>query len=115
MDQLKEDPDKIEKTVRMVQKFCQLPEMQALKEENFSKYRMEMEKIFPHFSGWYPFLFKKVIRGDELSQLDEFLKVMRGIKDGTMDKYTEEVRMGADLANEHFPENLKEELRNQKR
>jgi hypothetical protein len=73
------DPEIIKKDIKEIYKFTELEEYKKLKNESDYKYHSTLSLIFPQFVKEHPFLFKKIIMGNDLTVfyrlLDNFQKI----------------------------------------
>jgi len=61
------EPDQIINNIKNIQKYIEQDEYKNLKSENSAKYINELGLIFSSFSKEHPFLFRKIVMGDDLS------------------------------------------------
>jgi hypothetical protein len=73
-------------TIQLIQKIIEVKEFVELYKNDQSKYRENLQRMFPTFAGDYPFLFKKVIFKQDLSLLPTILQSIDNIKNGENEK-----------------------------
>lgn len=78
------------------------PELKAMKDENESLYKAELEKSFPVFSERYYSLFQLIITGQDISPLYGMLEQMDKIKAGKISVEDGEKKVGQMLASKYI-------------
>ena len=94
-----EDPEVILKIIPEIQKFAELPMYQEIKKIDKLQFEFALREIFPEFSTEKPFLFKKIVLGDDLTFLYKMLNGITQIKNGSLSVKEVEQGLGNDLAN----------------
>ena len=94
-----EDPELIKKYIKEIQKFTTLDEYKQLKVLDKLQYQFALREIFPSFAEEHPFLFRKIVMGDDLTFLYTMLDNIEKISSGVITQKEAEVNMGNDLAN----------------
>ena len=74
--------DLIKKFIPVIQIKMNTPEFINLKKNNMQEYTSRMIKEFPKFNEEFPFIFKKIISGDDLSMLDIFFNKLSEVDSG---------------------------------
>ena len=90
------DPKVIKKTIKQIQKYLLQPEIKKLK-HNKVMHEVAVRDKFPNFEKRYPFLIKCVIKGDDLSMLDDMLKSIDSVRKGNDTLQNVEVGIGKKL------------------
>ena len=104
------DPTKIKNMVNELQAHMKETNWQKRKKESEVMYRVEMEEKFPEYATMTT-LFKKVIFGEDLTQLWEMLDTISDIKSGKKNLDDEETRLGKKLAEKHLYPSLNDQQR----
>jgi len=94
-----EDPEMIKNIIVEIKKFAELPEYQEIKKIDRLQFEFALRDIFPTFSQEHPFLFRKIVMGDDLAFLYKMLEGITKIKNGTLSVKEVEQDLGNDLAN----------------
>ena len=94
-----EDPEMIKNMIVEIKKFAELPEYQTVKKLDRLQFEFALRDIFPTFSEEHPFLFRKIVMGDDLTFLYKMLEGITQIKNGTLSVKEVEQEIGNDLAN----------------
>jgi hypothetical protein len=63
------------------------------------QYQFALREIFPSFAEEHPFLFRKIVMGDDLTFLYKMLEKIEKINSGELNQKEVEVDLGKDLAN----------------
>ena len=64
-----EDPELIRKYITEIKKFTDLDYYKELKKEDKLQYEFSLRDVFPTFAESHPFLFRKIVMGDDLTFL----------------------------------------------
>lgn len=72
----------INQYVKLLHMKMNTDEMIFLKKYHFNEYEIRLSDFVPNFKDEYPFLFKMIINGSDLSILDEFLNNIEDIDNG---------------------------------
>lgn len=95
-----EDPELIRKYITEIKKFTSLDYYIELKKsEGNLQYEFSLRDVFPEFSTQHPFLFRKIIMGDDLTFLHKMLENITKINDGELTQQEVEATLGEELAN----------------
>jgi len=94
-----EDPVLIRKYIAEISKFTELDYYKDLKLEDKLQYEFSLRDIFPEFASDHPFLFRKIIMGDDLTFLYKMLDNIQKINDGELTQKEVEMNLGGELAN----------------
>lgn len=94
-----EDPALIRKYIAEISKFTNLDYYKELKIEDKLQYEFSLRDIFPEFAGDHPFLFRKIVMGDDLTFLYKMLDNIQKINDGELTQKEVEMTLGSELAN----------------
>jgi hypothetical protein len=94
-----EDPALIRKYIAEISKFTELEYYKELKIEDKLQYEFSLRDVFPEFAADHPFLFRKIIMGDDLTFLYKMLDNIQKINDGELTQKEVEMNLGGELAN----------------
>jgi hypothetical protein len=94
-----EDPELIRKYITEIKKFTELDYYKELKNEDKLQYEFSLRDVFPTFSESHPFLFRKIVMGDDLTFLYKMLDNIQKINDGELTQQEVEMSLGGELAN----------------
>ena len=94
-----EDPELIRKYITEIKKFTELDYYKELKNEDKLQYEFSLRDVFPTFSESHPFLFRKIVMGDDLTFLYKMLDNIQKINDGELTQQEVEMSLGSELAN----------------
>jgi hypothetical protein len=94
-----EDPALIRKYITEITKFTDLDYYKELKLADKLQYEFSLRDIFPEFSADHPFLFRKIVMGDDLTFLYKMLDNIKKINDGELTQKEVEMELGGELAN----------------
>ena len=94
-----EDPALIRKYIAEISKFTDLDYYKELKIEDKLQYEFSLRDIFPEFATDHPFLFRKIVMGDDLTFLYKMLDNIQKINDGELTQKEVEMNLGGELAN----------------
>lgn len=75
------------------------------KRQNAEPFENEMALIetYPDFYNEYPFIIKKIVKGDDLAMLDVFFKQLEQVQGGKKSLESVEYNLGQDLAKKYIP------------
>lgn len=76
------DPDAITEEIIKILKYIETPNMVALKRKNKVEFETQMMRKFDKFSSEFPFIFYKLLRGEDISPLFGMLREIKNIKIG---------------------------------
>jgi len=93
-----EDPAMIKDMIVEIRKFADLKEYQEIKKIDRLQFEFALRDIFPTFSEEHPFLFRKIVLGDDLTFLYKMLDGIDKIKSGEASVKDIEQDLGKDLA-----------------
>jgi hypothetical protein len=68
---------------------------------------MDILNNFPDFYSEYPFIVKKISKGDDLSILYKMIKSLKKVEKGEKSLYQVELPLGEELANKYLYPNIK--------
>jgi len=73
--------------------------------QNVESLDIEMALIekYPDFYNEYPFIIKKIVKGDDLAMLDVFFKQLEQVQSGNKSLEKVEYNLGQDLAKKYIP------------
>ena len=94
-----EDPEMIKSYILEIKKFTDLDEFKEIKKRDKFQYEFAVGELFPTFAQEYPFLFRKIANGDDLTMLFKMLDSITSVNKGEMTKIQVEQSLGHDLAN----------------
>jgi hypothetical protein len=94
-----EDPELIKKYITEIKKFTDLDYYKELKNIDKLQYEFSLRDVFPQFALEHPFLFRKIVMGDDLTFLYKMLDSISKINDGTLSQQQAEMTLGTELAN----------------
>jgi hypothetical protein len=94
-----EDPALIRKYIAEISKFTELEYYKELKIEDKLQYEFSLRDVFPEFAADHPFLFRKIVMGDDLTFLYKMLDNIQKINDGELTQKEVEMNLGGELAN----------------
>ena len=94
-----EDPELIRKYITEIKKFTDLDYYKELKNEDKLQYEFSLRDVFPTFAESHPFLFRKIVMGDDLTFLYKMLDNTQKINDGELTQQEVEMSLGGELAN----------------
>jgi hypothetical protein len=94
-----EDPELIRKYITEIKKFTDLDYYKDLKNEDKLQFEFSLRDVFPTFSESHPFLFRKIIMGDDLTFLYKMLDNIQKINNGELTQQEVEMSLGGELAN----------------
>ncbi len=93
-----EDPELIKKYITEIKKFTELDEYKELKKRDRVQFEFALRDIFPEFSQEHPFLFRKIVMGDDLTFLYKMLDSINQINTGKISQVDAEKNLGQELA-----------------
>jgi len=94
-----EDPELIKKYIREIKKFTDLDVYKQIKLNDKMQYLFALREIFPSFAEEHPFLFRKIVMGDDLTFLYKMLDNIDKINSGELTQQAAEATLGNELAN----------------
>ena len=94
-----EDPELIKKYIREIKKFTDLDVYKQIKLNDKMQYLFALREIFPSFAEEHPFLFRKIVMGDDLTFLYKMLDNIDKINSGELTQQAVEASLGNELAN----------------
>jgi hypothetical protein len=101
------DPKNIVDQVAKILKRSKHPDIQALK-EHFGNYSNKLEEEFPEFSDNYPTLFKKIIKGEDISRLAQYLHMIQKMRTKKVSVEKGEKELGESLADTYIPQHIRD-------
>jgi hypothetical protein len=101
------DPKNIVDEVAQILKRTRAPEIKELK-DNFMAYSAKLESEFPIFSDNYPTLFKKIIKGEDISRLAQYLHMIQKMRTKKISVADGEKELGEALADTYIPKHIRE-------
>ena len=93
-----EDPELIRKMIVEIKKFAELEYYKELKIHDKMQFEFSLRDVFPQFSEEHPFLFRKIVMGDDLTFLYKMLDSIGKINSGTLTQQQAEMTLGTELA-----------------
>jgi hypothetical protein len=93
-----EDPELIKKYIVEIKKFADLDYYQELKKQDRLQFEFSLRDVFPQFAKEHPFLFRKIVLGDDLTFLYKMLDSISKINSGTLTQQQAEMTLGTELA-----------------
>jgi len=93
-----EDPELIKKYITEIRKFTDLDYYKELKLRDKVQYEFSLRDVFPEFASEHPFLFRKIVMGDDLSFLYKMLNSISQINNGSISQQQAEMNLGQELA-----------------
>ena len=93
-----EDPELIKKYITEIRKFTDLDYYKELKLRDKVQYEFSLRDVFPEFASEHPFLFRKIVMGDDLSFLYKMLNSISQINNGSITQQQAEMNLGQELA-----------------
>jgi hypothetical protein len=96
-----EDPELIKKYISEIKKFTDLDYYKELKGRDKLQYEFSLRDIFPQFAEEHPFLFRKIVMGDDLSFLYKMLDSIEKINNGSITQQQAEMTLGTELADKY--------------
>ena len=69
---------------------------------NILEHELEIMNSFPEFYNSYPFLVKKVCKGDDLSMLDTMFQNLEKVESGEKSLAGVELKLGKELASQYL-------------
>lgn len=94
-----EDPNIIRNYVTEIRKFTELEYYKDLKKIDKLQYEFSLREVFPQFAEEHPFLFRKIVMGDDLTFLYKMLDSISMINNGELTQQQAEMSLGNELAN----------------
>ena len=94
-----EDPELIRKMIVEIKKFTELEYYKELKIHDKLQFEFSLRDVFPQFSEEHPFLFRKIVMGDDLTFLYKMLDSITEINKGSTTQQQVEMDLGTQLAN----------------
>ena len=94
-----EDPEMIKSYISEIKKFTDLDEFKQIKIKDRLQHEFAVRELFPTFAQEHPFLFRKIVNGDDLTMLYKMLDSITSVNNGEMTKIQVEQNLGNDLAN----------------
>jgi len=94
-----EDPEMIKSYISEIKKFTDLDEFKQIKEKDKLQHEFAVRELFPTFAQEHPFLFRKIVNGDDLTMLYKMLDSITSINKGEMTTVQVEQNLGNELAN----------------
>ena len=94
-----EDPEMIKSYISEIKKFTDLDEFKEIKQRDKMQHEFAVRELFPTFAQEHPFLFRKIVNGDDLSMLYKMLDSITSINKGDMTTIQVEQNLGNELAN----------------
>jgi hypothetical protein len=71
------------------------------------EHELEILHVYPEFYDSYPFLVKKICKGDNLSMLDTMFKNLEKVESGDRSLASVELKLGNKLASQYLDPNIK--------
>lgn len=96
-----EDPELIKKYITEIKKFTDLEYYIELKSRDRLQFEFSLRDVFPQFAQDHPFLFRKIIMGDDLTFLYKMLDSIGKINSGTLTQQEAEMTLGTELADKY--------------
>jgi len=96
-----EDPQLIKKYITEIKKFTELDTYKEIKKTDKLQYEFALRDIFPEFSQEHPFLFRKIVMGDDLTFLYKMLENIDKINSGELTQKDVEMALGNELADKY--------------
>lgn len=96
-----EDPEIIKKYIVEIKKFTDLDYYKELKSKDKLQYEFSLRDVFPQFAEEHPFLFRKIVMGDDLTFLYKMLDSISKINDGSITQQQAEMTLGQELADKY--------------
>jgi hypothetical protein len=96
-----EDPELIRKMIVEIKKFADLAHYQEIKNKDKLQFQFAIREIFPEFSEAHPFLFRKIVLGEDLTFLYKMLDSITKIQDGSLTQQQVEMDLGTQLADKY--------------
>ena len=93
-----EDPELIKKYIVEIKKFADLDYYQELKKQDKLQFEFSLRDVFPKFAEEHPFLFRKIVMGDDLAFLYKMLDSICKINSGALTQQQAEMTLGTELA-----------------
>ena len=93
----------IKETVKEINK--ELTKMKDLGENNIFNLEMNICEMFPEFYDDYPFLVKKICKGDDIETLYKMLNCLNHVETGKKSLEEVEHKLGNELLNKYMPKN----------
>ena len=94
-----EDPEMIKSYISEIKKFTDLDEYKQIKIKDKLQHEFAIRELFPTFAQEHPFLFRKIVNGDDLSMLYKMLDSITSINKGETTTIQVEQDLGNELAN----------------
>ena len=94
-----EDPEMIKSYILEIKKFTDLDEFKEIKKRDKFQYEFAVGELFPTFAKEYPFLFRKIANGDDLTMLFKMLDSITSVNKGEMTTIQVEQKLDNELAN----------------
>jgi len=94
-----EDPEMIKSYISEIKKFTDLDEFKEIKQRDKLQHEFAVRELFPTFAQEHPFLFRKIVNGDDLTMLYKMLDSITSVNNGEMTKIQVEQNLGNELAN----------------
>jgi hypothetical protein len=96
-----EDPQLIKKYITEIKKFAELDTYKEIKKNDKLQFEFAIRDIFPEFSQEHPFLFRKIVMGDDLTFLYKMLDNIDKINSGELTQKEVEMSLGTELADKY--------------
>jgi hypothetical protein len=93
--------DLIKETINEINK--ELIKMKNIGENNIFNLEMNIAEMFPEFYDEYPFLVKKICKGDDIETLYKMLQCLNQVEKGKKSLCEVEKKLGNELLNKYIP------------
>jgi hypothetical protein len=97
MNKTETNNKKIRDTIILIQQFLTVDSIKQLYEDDFDEYRKTLNEIFPIFSAKFPSLFEKIIKKEDISQLNIILDTHVQISHGELTMEEGEKQIGLSI------------------
>lgn len=96
--------DSLENNIKYISNYINILRESGVKDT----FAIEMDVLnnFPEFYNEYPFLVKKICKGDDLTILYKMLKGLKKVENGEKSLFQVETPLGEELANKYLYPNL---------
>jgi len=91
----------IKETINEINK--ELLKMKELGETNIFNLEMNICEMFPEFYDEYPYLVKKICKGDDIQTLYKMLNCLNQVESGSKSLAQVENKLGNELLNKYMP------------
>ena len=93
--------DIVKETINEINK--ELTKMKNFGEDNIFNLEMNIAEMFPEFYDEYPYLIKKICKGDNIETLYTMLKCLNQVENGSKTLNQVENKLGNELFNKYMP------------